>query len=137
MTATVPASPRASAAVRRRAAWAVWAVALLALAVVAGTGHGGGVWAAFAAGAVAPDLSFLAALGAREPVRRGQLPRRAVPFYNAAHRTPVPLVLAVAYGFSPLDAPAVFAFLLAWTFHIAVDRAAGYTLRTPEGFVRA
>jgi Domain of unknown function (DUF4260) len=122
----------------RRASWLAWAALLLAFAVLEGVNHGAAAWTALAAGLITPDLTFFAAAGAHEPVIRGQLPRKAVPFYNAAHRTWVPLTLAVAYAVAaPLDMPALFTFLLAWMLHIAVDRVAGYKLRGQDGFVRA
>ena len=46
-------------------------------------------------------------------------------------------VTALAYAVAPLDIPALFTFLLAWMLHIAVDRAAGYNLRSRDGFIRA
>jgi hypothetical protein len=124
-------------AAARRASWLAWAAFLLAFAILEGVNHGAAAWAALAGGLIAPDLTFLAAAGAREPVSRGQLPRQAVPFHNAAHRTWVPLALAVACTVAPLDTPAPFTFLLAWMLHIAVDRVAGYKLRGQDGFVRA
>jgi hypothetical protein len=127
---------RPSAAVRRTA-WAAWAAFLLAFALLEGVNHGAASWAALAGGVIAPDLMFLAAAGAHETVSRGQLPRRAVPFYNSAHRTWVPLALAVAYTVAPVQAAAVFTFLLGWMLHIAVDRVAGYNLRGKDGFIRA
>jgi hypothetical protein len=120
----------------RRTAWGLWAAFLLAFAILEGVNHGAGSWLALVGGLVAPDLSFFAAAGAHEPVRQGQLPRKAVPFYNAAHRTWIPFAVAVAYSVSPLQVPALFTFLLAWILHIAVDRVAGYNLRTKEGFIR-
>lgn len=121
----------------RRTAWAAWSAFLLAFAVLEGVKHGGAAWAALAAGLIAPDLTFLAAAGAREPVSRGQLPRRMVPLYNTAHRTWIPLVLIAVYIVAPVHVLAVFTFLLAWMLHIAVDRVAGYNLRTADGFIRA
>jgi hypothetical protein len=59
-----------------------------------------------------------------------------VPFYNAAHRSWIPLALAAAYTVAPLDVPALFTLLLAWMLHIAVDRVAGYNLRSQDGFIR-
>jgi len=120
----------------RRSAWAAWAVFLTAFAILEGVNHGAGSWWALAGGLIAPDLSFFAAAGSREPVRQGQLPSQAVPFYNTAHRSWIPLALAVAYSVSPLQVPALFTFLLAWMLHIAIDRVAGYNLRTKEGFIR-
>ena len=125
-------------AAARRASWLAWAAFLLAFAILEGVNHGAAAWAALAGGLIAPDLTFFAAAGAHEPVSRGQLPRKAVPFYNAAHRTWVPLALTVAYAVAaPLNMPALFTFLLAWMLHIAVDRVAGYKLRGHDGFVRA
>jgi hypothetical protein len=121
----------------RRTAWLAWSAFLLAFAILEGVNHGAAAWAALAGGLIAPDLTFLAAAGAPEPAVRGQLPRRAVPFYNAAHRTWIPLALTAAYTVAPLDIPALFTFLLAWMLHIAVDRVAGYNLRGQDGFVRA
>ena len=124
-------------AAARRAAWLAWSVFLLAFAILEGVNHGAAAWAALAGGLIAPDLTFLAAAGAHEPVRRGQLPRKAVPFYNAAHRTWIPLALIAAYIVAPISGPALFTFLLAWMLHIAVDRVAGYNLRGKDGFIRA
>ena len=124
-------------AAARRAAWLAWSVFLLAFAILEGVNHGAAAWAALAGGLIAPDLTFLAAAGAHEPVRRGQLPRKAVPFYNAAHRTWIPLALIAAYIVAPISGPALFTFLLAWMLHIAVDRAVGYRLRGQDGFIRA
>ncbi|MEZ0106321.1 hypothetical protein ABH920_000302 [Catenulispora sp. EB89] len=120
----------------RRTGWAAWAVFLTAFAILEGVNHGAGSWLALVGGLIAPDLSFFAAAGSHEPVRQGQLPRKAVPFYNTAHRTWIPFVLAVAYSVSPVQVPALFTFLLAWMLHIAIDRVAGYNLRTKEGFIR-
>src|SRR5215472_8465545 len=94
----------------RRTAWVAWAAFLLAFAILEGVNHGAAAWAALAGGLIAPDLTFFAAAGAREPVVRGQLPRKAVPFYNAAHRTWVPLALAAAYTVATLNVPALFTF---------------------------
>jgi hypothetical protein len=124
-------------AAARRASWLAWSAFLLAFAILEGVNHGAAAWAALAGGLIAPDLAFFAAAGAHEPVGRGQLPRKAVPFYNAAHRTWVPLALTAAYTVGPLNVPALFTFLLAWMLHIAVDRVAGYKLRGQDGFVRA
>jgi hypothetical protein len=136
-TITTTIRGRRLPAAGRRAAWIAWSAFLLAFAILEGVNHGAAAWAALAGGLIAPDLTFLAAAGTHEPVSRGQLPRKAVPFYNAAHRTWIPLALTAAYTFGPLDAPALFTFLLAWMLHIAVDRVAGYNLRGQDGFIRA
>jgi hypothetical protein len=120
----------------RKAGWITWTVFLAAFAILEGVNHGLGSWLALAAGLIAPDLSFLVGATPGEKLERGQLPRRTVPVYNAVHRTWIPLAAAVAYSVSPLQLPALFTFLLAWMLHIAVDRVAGYNLRTQEGFIR-
>ena len=94
-------------AAARRTAWLAWSAFLLAFAILEGVNHGAAAWAALAGGLIAPDLTFLAAAGAREPAVRGQLPRRAVPLYNTAHRTWIPLALTAAYTVAPLDIPAL------------------------------
>ncbi|MEV4253154.1 DUF4260 family protein [Spirillospora sp. NPDC049652] len=91
-----------------------------------------GVWALVAAFAffVAPDVMM--AIDGKNG-GQGKLGPGAVPFYNAAHRTVVPLALAVAYTVLSLDAPALFAGLLGWLGHIAMDRTFGYGLRAADG----
>ncbi|GAB0108304.1 DUF4260 family protein [Nocardia sp. JMUB6875] len=121
----------------RKAGWITWTLFLAAFAIPEGVNHGTGSWLALVAGLIAPDLTFFAAIGAKDPVRQGQLPRQAVPFYNTAHRTWIPLALAIAYSFAALELPALFTFLLAWMLHIGIDRIAGYGLRTRDGFLRA
>ncbi len=84
---------------------------------------------------IAPDLTFL--IGAGQPVEKGYLPTRAVPFYNAMHRAWAPLMLTVVVGIglAPL-APlplALFVGGLSWFAHVALDRVAGYGLRNRDG----
>lgn len=124
-------------AAARRGTWIVWSAFLLAFAILEGINHGPAAWAALVGGLIVPDLTFFAAAGAHEPVSRGQLPGKAVPFYNTAHRTWIPLALTAVYVVAPLSVPALFTFLLAWMLHIAVDRVAGYNLRGKDGFIRA
>jgi hypothetical protein len=122
----------------RRGGWIAWAVFLLAFAIPEGFNHGVGSWLTLGFGLIAPDLSFLlGSAGAEgEHLQKGQLPRRTVPVYNAVHRTWIPLAAALAYSVSPLEVPALFTFFVAWMLHIAVDRVAGYNLRTKDGFIR-
>jgi hypothetical protein len=57
-----------------------------------------------------------------------------VPLYNALHLPIGPLLLgliSLAFGIE------WFAGALAWTAHIAIDRAAGYRLRDHDGFIRS
>lgn len=81
----------------------------------------------------APDLAMLAGLS-RDMPRDGRMPPRAVPFYNAAHALAGPLALT---GLGLLAGPVVLGLGLTWLSHVAIDRAMGYGLRTPEGFQRA
>lgn len=85
---------------------------------------------------VLPDVPGLVDVHTAKGLARGQMPARAVPWYNATHRPWVPLVILVAYAVGPVVWPPLFAAALAWLTHIAVDRAAGYGLRGPDGFQR-
>ncbi|GAB3581336.1 DUF4260 family protein [Amycolatopsis endophytica] len=117
-----------------RVAWALVAAFLLAFAVFEAVKHGGWTVGALVLGLIGPDLTFLAGIGAG-PIERGVLPRRVVPFYNAAHHWAPPVVLLVVFSF--VASPAAFTLGLAWLAHIAVDRVFGYGLRTAEGRQRA
>ena len=79
-----------------------------------------------------PDVGLLA--GISTGLDKGQLHPRAVPLYNALHLPIGPVVLALLSLVIGID---WFAGGLAWTAHIAIDRAAGYRLRNREGFIRA
>lgn len=84
---------------------------------------------------ILPDLTFLIGLG--EEVRPGYLPTRAVPAYNAMHRFWPPLAATTLIGvvFDPLGPVGLALFIggLSWMAHVAMDRAAGYRLRNPDG----
>ncbi|NEB75788.1 DUF4260 domain-containing protein [Streptomyces sp. SID14478] len=144
MSATAPTAPTTSAkpsekplTVLRRTAWLLNALFWSAFAVLEGVNHG---WLAAALAFVfflAPDFTFLVGMGDAPRMAKGQLPPRAVPFYNTAHRALVPLALIVAYPFTPFTWAPAFAALCAWLAHISYDRAFGYGLRTKEGFQRA
>ncbi|HEU0334985.1 MAG TPA: DUF4260 family protein [Gaiellaceae bacterium] len=116
----------------RRLAYAALSVGLLAALVHQLWTHGTGYWqlAAFGAG---PDLALL--LGAGAGLARGQLHPRAVPTYNLLHRFVGPAALLAAALLAGLGQAWVVA-ALAWALHVAIDRAVGYGLRTPEGFQR-
>jgi Domain of unknown function (DUF4260) len=91
-----------------------------------------GLWQFFAFGAM-PDIALF--LGIGYGLAKGQLHPRAVPLYNALHHPAGPIAFGVfAAAFLPAG------YLVgagAWALHIAVDRVAGYGLRTPDGFQRA
>jgi hypothetical protein len=116
----------------RRGAYALAATVLLAAIVLELAGHSTGWWQ-LAAFSIGPDLALL--LGAGEGLERGQLHPRAVPAYNAVHRSfgPVALGALAALGVLPHG---FFVGALAWGFHVALDRALGYGLRTRDGFQR-
>lgn len=106
-----------------RALLRIEAMGLLVAAVVA-MPIAGAPWWPFAVAAIAPDLSMLGYLGGR---RLGALA------YNAAHTTLGPLCLA-AWGIV-FAAPIAAAAGLGWLAHIGFDRALGYGLKYPTGFV--
>jgi hypothetical protein len=116
-----------------RIAYALLASALVVLIVLELARHDAGWWqlGVFGMGA---DLALFAGIGGG--LARGQLDPGAVPLYNALHRFygPGALLLTVVAG---LLGPAWLVAGLAWTFHIALDRALGYGLRTRDGFQRA
>jgi uncharacterized protein DUF4260 len=130
----------------KRAAYAALAAALLTAAILV-IARDGTLWQFFAFGA-APDLALFVGVGSGEysprgrdslagvrpegetrGLAKGQLHPRAVPLYNALHRFIGPLILAFV--------PGLLVGALAWALHIAIDRAVGYGLRTPDGFQRA
>jgi hypothetical protein len=94
--------------------------------------HGTGWWQLLAFGA-GPDIALF--LGVGRGLAPGQLHPRAVPVYNALHRVWGPLLLAAAVAAGLLGAGFLVG-ALAWGLHVAIDRVAGYGLRTPDGFQR-
>jgi hypothetical protein len=115
-----------------RPAYAALAAALLAAAVYVAIDQGTGWWQFFAFGAM-PDIALFVGIGSG--LAKGQLHPRAVPLYNALHHFGGPAVLAVvAAAILPTG---YLVGALAWALHIAIDRVAGYGLRTPDGFQRA
>ena len=120
----------------RRAGWLGTGLAALAFGGLEVANHGPWALAGLIAFLIAPDLTFLAGLKQAKAMEPGQLPPVAVPWYNAAHRAWVPVLLLVAYTVSPLGWAPLFAAGLGWLAHIAIDRAAGYGLRSATGFQR-
>ena len=122
--------PRGTAA---RLAYATLGALLLVAIVLETVKHGTGYWqiAVFGLG---PDVALF--FGAGSGLAKGQLHPRAVGLYNLLHRFWGPLFLAALASFGLIP----FGYLigaLAWAFHIALDRAVGYGLRTRDGFQRA
>lgn len=115
-----------------RLVYAALGALLLAAIVLEAAKHGTGYWqiAAFGLG---PDLALF--YGAASGLEKGRLHPRAVGIYNLLHRFWGPLALAMLASFGLIS----LGFLigaLAWAFHIALDRAVGYGLRTRDGFQR-
>jgi hypothetical protein len=118
--------------VARRSAYGALAGVLLAAAVFVLVDRDTGWWQFFAFGAM-PDIALF--LGIGTGLAKGQLHPRAVPIYNALHRFAGPIAFAI---FAAAFLPAGYLVgALAWGLHIAVDRVAGYGLRTPDGFQRS
>ncbi len=116
-----------------RLASAFLAPVLLTLAIAAAITHDTGYWQLFAFG-FGPDVALLFGVG--RGLERGQLHPRAVSVYNALHTIWLPIVL----GAVALPGVVSFGYVvgaLAWAFHIALDRAVGYGLRTRDGFQRS
>jgi hypothetical protein len=115
-----------------RLAYGALAMLLLAAIVLEAAKYGAGYWqlAAFGLG---PDLALLN--GAGPNLQKGQLHPRGVRVYNLVHRYWLPLTLGVL---ASLDVVPLGYFIgaLAWAFHISLDRAVGYGLRTADGFQR-
>lgn len=117
----------------RRTVYATVAIVLLAAVVLEAAKHGTGYWQVAAFG-LGPDLALF--YGAAAGLEKGQLHPRAVGLYNLLHRYWLPLGLAAlaAFGLVPFG---YFVGALAWAFHVSLDRAVGYGLRTGDGFQRA
>lgn len=58
--------------------------------------------------------------------------------YNAVHNLAAPAIVAIAAFVTQSEWPtasmALGILACAWAFHVGVDRALGYGLKTPEGF---
>jgi len=130
MHTTTAIAPRPTAA---RLGYAALAVLVLTVTILEAVKHGTGYWqiAVFGLG---PDVALF--VGAGRGLAKGQLHPRAVGLYNLLHRSWGPVALGALASFDVIS----IGFLigaLAWLFHIALDRAVGYGLRTRDGFQRA
>jgi hypothetical protein len=128
--ATPTTSPRT---ITGRLAYALLGATIVATIVLALARHGNGYWQ-LAAFAIAPDLALF--LGMGTGLAKGQLHPRAVGAYNLLHRFWGPLALGALALLSLIPAGFLVG-ALAWAFHVALDRAVGYGLRTRDGFQRA
>jgi hypothetical protein len=126
-TAAIALRPPAS-----RVSYALLAVALVASIAFVVVTHGTGYWQVAAFG-LGPDLALF--YGASGGLGKGQLHPRAVSLYNLLHRYWLPIGLVVLASANLLSL-GYFIGGLAWCFHISLDRAVGYGLRTRDGFQR-
>src|SRR6201996_9489021 len=112
LTATGPHSSWLTAA--RRTGWLGVGLAALAFGGLEVANHGPWALVLLVAAVIAPDVTFLAGLGQAREMERGQLPPVAVPWYNAAHRAWVPVLLLAVYTVSPLTWAPLFAAGRGW-----------------------
>lgn len=126
---TTTAQPRA---VTGRVAFAVLGALLLALLVAEAIRHSIGYWQIAAFG-FAPDLALF--FGVECGLASGQIHPRAVALYNSGHRLWGPIALAALAALGVLSV-GFFIGALTWGFHIALDRALGYGLRSNDGYQR-
>jgi hypothetical protein len=130
MQTTAAIRPRITA---RQVAYGALAPLVLVAAIVEAVQHGTGYWQIAAFG-IGPDLALI--YGIAPNLQKGQLHPRAVPLYNLAHRFWLPIALLVIAVFHLVPLGYLVGALI-WTFHISLDRAVGYGLRTRDGLQRA
>jgi hypothetical protein len=116
-----------------RIGYATLAVLVLTVTVLEVVKLGTGYWqiAVFGLG---PDVALF--VGAGRGLAKRQLHPRAVRLYNLLHGFWEPVALAALASFGVISIGFSIG-ALAWLFHIALDRAVGYGLRTRDGFQRA
>lgn len=122
-----------------RICWALAAVLLFAFVVFEGVKYGAVAVTVVVVSGLLPDVSLIGAF--RE---RGLLRPERVRFYNLMHRPWIAVVLMTVGATVPLPPLGlglrggleIFLAGLAWLTHIAVDRAAGFGLREPDGRIR-
>jgi hypothetical protein len=114
-----------------RVLYAALAVLLLAAIAVEAIAHSN-YWQIAVFG-IGPDLTLV--FGGGRDMAHGQIRPQAVGAYNLVHRFwgPLALAAAAAAGIVPIG---FLVGALTWSFHVALDRALGYGLRTRDGFQR-
>jgi hypothetical protein len=129
MITTTTTQPRAMTG---RVVFAMLSALLLAAIAAEAIGHSTGYWQIAAFG-FAPDLTLFFGVGRGRA--RGQVPPRAVELYTIVHRFWGPIALAAPAALGVLSVGFLIG-ALTWGFHIALDRALGYGLRTRDGYQR-
>src|SRR3954453_15392868 len=116
-----------------RFAYASFAALALAAVCLEISDRSTGLWQALVLG-LGPDIALF--YGASARLEKGQLHPRAVGLYNLLHRfwLPTGLVVLASVDVIPLG---FFIGSPSWCFHIALDRALCYGLRTRDGFQRS
>lgn len=128
---------RSSTPLPLRTAWGVLGGSLLLWDVFEVLKHMGWVIPGAALGAALPFAARLAAVG--QAHGQGQLAPRAVPLHNLLNRAVIPFAIMVVFSFlgdAPEDIAAPFTFGMSWLTGIAIARALGFGLRTPDGWQR-
>ncbi|MER6917177.1 hypothetical protein ABT354_36515 [Streptomyces sp. NPDC000594] len=119
-----------------RLAWGALGTFLLAWDVFEMAKHQGWVIPGALVGAALPLLPRLVGRGRAEA---GRLPSGLVPAHNLLNRAAIPFGIMVVFTFlgdKPEDIAAPFTFGMAWLTGVALSRAAGFGLATPEGWQR-
>jgi hypothetical protein len=129
MITTTTIQPRAMTG---RVAFAVLGALLLGSIAAEAIAHSTGYWQIAAFG-FAPDLALV--YGAGRDLARGQIHPRAVRLYNIVHRFGGPIALAALAALGVLSVGFLIG-ALTWAFHVALDRALGYGLRSSDGYQR-
>lgn len=118
---------------RRRHLWLVPGLGLALLASQQATQLGAGLVPLLVFG-IAPDLPRLAGIGRGHAP--GQLPPRAVPFFNAMHHPIVPVALLLGLAVTGPVSSFLLVGAFAWLGHVVVGFGTGDRLRTADGYVR-
>jgi len=132
VTQRSPENPAKPGRLHLRHAWLVPGLALSVYASLESSRSGVGLVVLLAFGIV-PHVPALA--GLVMPHSKGQMPRPAVPIFNALHDPLMPIVL-LGLGLANVLPPIATVGGLAWISHILVDWALGDGRRTRDGYKR-
>jgi hypothetical protein len=128
--------PTPASATRRQLSRTFYATlcASLVLAIVLELSRRGTGYWQIPAFAIAPDIALFYGVG--PGLAKGRLHPRAVGLYNGLHRFWGPFALGTL-AVASLIPGGYLVGALTWAFHIALDRAIGYGLRSSDGFQRS